>query len=115
MTHRLSILLRQRDGENALGLCGIGGVLRPGRQRIVVIVDLPEQPLPGDLECAEIMLAVGIVVGREVAECFHGGESCGRKRDTQVRDARREKAPSSFERGAESVVEVADALGSGIG
>ena len=55
---------------------GRAGLRRPVAQpHQVVVVDFPENPCgPLWLERAEVVLAVGVVVGREVVEAAHAVE-----------------------------------------
>jgi len=61
-----SILITQHDGKHSSGLVGIRGVFRPANHAVVVIVDLPEEPLSAEFETAKVMLREWVVVRREV-------------------------------------------------
>jgi hypothetical protein len=43
----ISVLLRQRDRKSALGLRGVGRIIRHELERQVVVIDLPEHALYG--------------------------------------------------------------------
>jgi hypothetical protein len=65
---RRSILLSEHDGEDAKRLLGIGRIFRPEFSREIEVIDLPEEFLALELERAEVVLAVRIVVRVEVVE-----------------------------------------------
>ena len=54
------VLFSQHERQDARCLCGITGIFGAKRERWIVIVDLPEELVAIELECPEIMLAIGI-------------------------------------------------------
>jgi hypothetical protein len=58
-------------------LLGVGRVFRPGRHVTVVVVDFPKELLTGDLETAEVMLAMRIVVRVEARKALNLDQRTG--------------------------------------
>lgn len=65
---RALVFAREHDREHARRLALVGRIFAAGFHGGVVVVDLPEAGLAGEFETAEVMLAVGIVIGREGIE-----------------------------------------------
>ena len=58
------VLVGEHHGEDAQGLRRVGGVGRVVLCLRIVVVDLPEEPLSLEVEGAEVVLAVGVVLPR---------------------------------------------------
>lgn len=71
----LSVLTGEHDGEHAVGHGFVGRVFRAGGEGRILAIDLPEDPLPIDLHCAEVVLAPGVVLGGEAIEVAY--RRCG--------------------------------------
>jgi hypothetical protein len=102
------IFLGQHDRQHARGLRRIGRIVRPELKREVVVVDFPEEIGAVDGDGAEVVLAVGIVFGREDVEALHQSKYPRGDGLAERRDAGCEAGLASGERLAESVVELLD-------
>jgi hypothetical protein len=73
-SRRRSVLLREKDSENARRHRLVRGIERTGLKLPIVIIDFPEDLLAVVLEAAEVVLAMRIVLwreGREVTNAPH--------------------------------------------
>ncbi len=95
MMPRRSILLGERDRENAPSDGGIGRVRRAVLQLAVVVVDLPIDDATVVLEAAEIVFHVRIVILRKVAEAANALQNCGLCLCGQRSDADRDEGPTA--------------------
>ncbi len=89
-----SIFFRQHEGQNPHGDSRVRRIVGSKLQGLIVIVDLPKELLPGQIERAEIMLGVRIVFGRKAVKGLNcpnglrpcrigkGGDACGRHHAT---------------------------------
>ena len=71
------VLVGAHDGEHARRLLGVGGIFRTAVHVEGVVVDFEEVGFALDLEAAEVVLAVRVVVRGEFVERLHGQEHAG--------------------------------------
>ena len=74
LVHHGSVLLRQRNGQDAGCLRGIARILAAPCSGRIVVVDLPEDLPPAVIERAKVVLAVGVVAVLEILEAAHLGQ-----------------------------------------
>src|SRR5262245_13131169 len=108
---RISVLLREHDGQHAPRLRGIARILAAVRQRPVVVVNLPDDaPDAIDFEGAEIMLAIRIVAALEFGEGLHALADTRLHRAIETADTRRlYQLAQNAERRAALIVEAPNA------
>ena len=65
------VLVGEHDGEHPSSLLWVSRIFRSELTTLVVVVDLPKERLARDLETAEIVLVVRIIVAVEVGKALH--------------------------------------------
>ena len=103
-----SVLIGAHDGKHARRLLGVRRVSGAELHGEVVVVYLSEIRLALDLEVAEVVLAVRVIVLREIAEGLNRQEHARFGIDRQGIDARRHDDLTADEGAAEVVIEGAD-------
>jgi hypothetical protein len=73
-----SVLYGKREGEDPHGLFRIGRVLG-AEFALLVVVDLPKKPATNQIEAAEVVLIMRIVVRVEIREARHLKKCLGRR------------------------------------
>jgi len=104
-----SVLVGAHDGEHARRNAWVRGVFRTAVHIEGVVVDLPEVRLALDFDAAEVVLAVRVIVLREIAEGLNREDEASPNVEGKVRDPSRHDDLAADEGAAEIVVEKADA------
>jgi hypothetical protein len=71
-----SILLGEHERKDTSRLCRVGGIVRTAFEGGIVVIDFPEELIVPELEAAEVVLAVRVVVFDENIEYFDLGKRC---------------------------------------
>lgn len=87
----------------------IGRIFRAVAAIKIVVIDFPEQLCSVQVEASEIVLAVRVVIGAEIAKGANPSQREMRKRYTKSACACREEYLSAAQRAAEGIVQFADA------
>ena len=106
-----SVLLSKHNRERARRFCRVGRVLRAELHVRVEIVDLEKELAAGELEIAEIVLAMRVVIVIELRECRHAPDHHRLDVRGQGIDASRHEHSAAGHRRPETVVQLPDALG----
>jgi hypothetical protein len=102
------VLVGKHDGQNPRRLLRVCRIIRAIRHAPVVVIYLPKELVTGKLEAAEVVLAIRIVIGREVGEGANSLEHLGGQDGRERANARGDEHSATFERFAEGIVECSD-------
>src|ERR1700730_11438109 len=98
-----------------MGDCGVRRVWRMQRETLVVIVDLKQDFVALDRDPAEVMLAIGIIVGIELIIAPQRREDLALSLGPERRNRSRDHDAAAAEAGAQGIVEGPNAVGLRIG
>jgi hypothetical protein len=94
---------------------GLAGSSEPPSHVEGVVIEFEEVALTIDLEAAEVVFAVRVVVRGEFVEVLHGQEHASLGADRQFIDALRHDDVAADEDGSEIIVQDPDAVGAPYG